>query len=150
MDHMQLNRFFSLVLVLALFLVVTGSAAGQGPAKFARMKKALGLTDAQAAEVSAMLKKRHDEVLPLKQQLRVRNQALLAAMSAPEPNASTVGQLFIARHALQKQLRTLNSAFRSDLMTVLTQDQRQKLRRLTNRMARRANQTAIAFDDGRP
>ena len=147
---MQLNRFFSLVLVLSLVLAVTGSAAGQGPARFARMKKALGLTDAQAAEVSVMLKKRHDEVLPLKQQLRARNQELRAAISAPEPNASTVGQLFIARRALQKQIRTLNSVFRNNLMTVLTQDQRQKLRRLTNRMARRANRTAIAFDDRRP
>jgi len=131
---MFIKRISSMVIISSLFLACAGVAAAQGPAgQMARLKRLLALTDAQATEISALLRKHREAAFPMRQELRTRNHELRNALEAPEPNPNAVGQLVIARHALAAQLRALNIKLQSDIAAVLTLEQKQKYEQLRTR-----------------
>ncbi len=131
---MLIKRISSVVLVGSLLLICSGVAAAQRPAgQMARLRRALTLTDTQAAEIGALLKKHREAVFPVRQDLQARNHDLKDALDATEPNPNTVGQLAIARRGLTDQLRALNGKLRSDIAALLTPEQKQKFEELKAR-----------------
>ena len=132
------KNILSIVLAGTLFLALGAVAAGQGrAARIARLKGQLALTDTQAGKITALLKKHQEAALPIRQQLRSKNRELHSALDTPEPNATAVGQLVIARRDLHRQLQAINARLRSGIGAVLTPEQKQKFRRLSERFGRR-------------
>jgi Spy/CpxP family protein refolding chaperone len=131
---MFIKKIFSVVLVSGLLVVCSSVAAAQRqPGQLAKLKRVLALTDTQATSVNALVKKHRQIVFPLRQDMRARNQELQNALETPEPNPNAVGQLVIARRALNKKLRALNVQLRSDIAALLTPEQKQKFEQLKER-----------------
>jgi len=125
----------SAVLAAALLIdALSGVAMAQRPfARMASLKNYLALTDQQVSDIGSLLKKHQDAAFPLRQELRARNHELRNALAAPEPNATTIGQLVLARRALKTQLRAVNVKLRGDIAGKLNAEQKQKLESLKNR-----------------
>jgi Spy/CpxP family protein refolding chaperone len=136
----MLNRkILSVGLICSFLFVCSSVAAAQGrPGQLAKLKTYLGLSDSQASDIGALVKKHQEAAFPLRQNQRASNQELKNALDTPEPNPNTVGQLVIARNGLNKQLRALNVKLRSDIAALLTPDQKQKFEQLKPGRARRA------------
>jgi Spy/CpxP family protein refolding chaperone len=88
------------------------------------------LIDPQLSQVKEALKKHQVAALPLRQQLRGRNQALREALNSSAPEASVIGQIILAKHSLRQQLRRLTLKTRSEIASGLSVEQRQKLKQL--------------------
>lgn len=99
------------------------------------MKTYLALTDAQVNDIGALLKKHQQAAVPLRRELRDRIHELRNALGARDP--STAGQLVIARHGLNRQLRAANVRLRTDIAALLTPVQKQKLKDRQLRFGRR-------------
>lgn len=128
---MFIKKNCSVVLIGLLVLVCGGVANAQGRAgRMERLKSFLTLTDAQAADIRALIKKHRETAFPLRQEVRALNQELRNALDQAEPNPSAVGKIVVARRGLNKQLRSLNVRLRSDIAALLTPEQRQKLEQL--------------------
>jgi len=139
---MSKRTILSLGLICSFLFVCTGVAAAQArPRQLARLKTYLALSDAQATDIGALMKKHHQTVYPLRQELRESKQKLKTALDAPEPSSNAIGQLVIARNGLNKQLRAQNIKLRSSIAAMLTSDQRQKLEQLKPGRARRAQRS---------
>ena len=124
-----------------LIVALGGVAAAQRPfARMAKLKNYLALTDQQFSDIGGMLKKHQDAAFPLRQELRAKNHELKNAVTAPEPNPTTVGQLVLARRALRTRLRESNVKLRGDIAATLNPDQKQKFDTLRNRSSRRVPQ----------
>ncbi|HSB08557.1 MAG TPA: periplasmic heavy metal sensor [Blastocatellia bacterium] len=133
------KKTLSVVLFGAILLALGATAAGQGrAARIARLKDYLALTDTQAGEIAALLKKHQEAAFPLRQQVRSKNQELRSALDAPEPDPTAVGQLVIAKQVLNKQLRAMNAKLTRAIGAVLTPEQRQKFQRLRALRGRRS------------
>jgi Spy/CpxP family protein refolding chaperone len=138
-NHMSKRRILSVGLICSFLLICSSMAAAQGRAgMLAKLKTHLALSEAQASDIGALMKKHQEAVFPLRQSLRASNHELKTALDTPEPSPSTVGQLVIARKALNKQVRALNVKLRTSIAAVLTPEQQQKLEQLKPRRARRA------------
>ena len=91
------------------------------------MKNRLGLTDQQVTELTAVFKKHQEAASPLRQEVKAKARTLAEELRSTEPNPTTVGQLVIRQHALRTQLRNLNTKLQSDVLGMLTPEQKQKL-----------------------
>jgi Spy/CpxP family protein refolding chaperone len=124
-----------------LIVALGGVAAAQRPfARMAKLKNYLALTDQQFSDIGGMLKKHQDAAFPLRQELRAKNHELKNALTAPEPNPTTVGQLVLAQRALRTRLRASNVKLRGDIAATLNPEQKQKFDTLRNRPSRRVPQ----------
>ncbi|GBC82851.1 hypothetical protein HRbin10_01987 [bacterium HR10] len=104
-----------------------GVAWAQRPAEVLRLRERLGLTPEQVARIQELIRTHRNDVFPLQQELRAKTHELRNALEAPNPDATTVGQLLLERRALQRQLREKNQKLRADIEAVLTPEQKQKL-----------------------
>jgi Spy/CpxP family protein refolding chaperone len=135
---MLTRKFFSIALSCSLLFAFSSVAAAQGRGeRLARLKTDLALTDAQVNDIGALLKKHQQTAVPFRQELRARIHELRNALAVPDPSPSTVGQLVIARHGLNRQLRTLNVRLRTYIAAILTPEQKQKLKQRQLRFGRR-------------
>jgi Spy/CpxP family protein refolding chaperone len=131
----MLTKTISLVVLTASLLLVCSSVAvaqrraGQMPG----LKRALALTDTQVSDIGVLFKKHREAAFPIRQDLRARNNELRNALEMAEPNATTVGQLVIARNELRKQLRELSIKLRSDIAALLTPEQKAKFEQMGGR-----------------
>ncbi len=124
---MLTRKMFWALGLIALFFAGSGMALAQNPLKAEMLKNQLGLSGQQASQIKELAGKYREEVLPLGQQLKAKNQALRAAFDAASPNAATVGQIVIEQRAIRKQLQARNGQLRREIFAVLTPAQKQKL-----------------------
>jgi hypothetical protein len=134
---MHVKKLSAVLAAGLLIAALSGVATAQRPfARMAKLKNYLALTDQQVSDIGSLLKKHQDAAFPLRQELRARNHELRNALAAPEPNATTVGQMVIAQRALKTQLRAVNVKLRADIAGKLNAEQKQKLESLKNRPRR--------------
>lgn len=124
---MLTRKMFWALGIISLFFACSGIALAQNPVKAQMFKNQLGLTGEQMSQLKELGGKFREDVLPLEQQLKAKNQALHAAFEASPPNATTVGQIVLDQQALRQQLRQRNGKLRADIFAVLTPQQRQKI-----------------------
>lgn len=131
---MFIKKISSVVLASTVLLACSSVAVAQARAgQLPRLKRLLSLTDTQVNDIAVLLKKHREAAFTLRQDLRVRNHELRNALQSAEPNATTVGQLVIARSGLSKQLRELNIKLRSDIAALLTPEQKEKWEEMRRR-----------------
>ncbi len=113
---------------LGLLLLTGGERMlwAQRPAELLRLREELGLTPEQITRIQEAVKAHRNAAFPLQQELRAKTHALRNALEAPQPNATTIGQLMLEQRELRKRLRELNQKLRADLEAVLTPEQKQK------------------------
>lgn len=124
---MLTRKMFWALGIILLFLASSGTALAQNPVKAQMFKNQLGLTGEQVSQLKELGGKFREDVLPLEEQLKAKNQALQVALNATQPNAAAVGQIVIDQRSLRQQLRQRNGKLRADIFAVLTPQQKQKI-----------------------
>ena len=125
------KRIFSALLLGLMLLAVHSLVLAQNPPELARaLKNRLGLTPQQVSAIRELQWKHHEDILPLEEQLRAKNQALRAALEPAQPNTATVGQIVIEQQALRKQVQARNEKLQTDILALLTPEQKQKMGQL--------------------
>jgi Spy/CpxP family protein refolding chaperone len=128
---MVMRRLFSLLVMVFVLASSSGVVLAQkGTGRLEMLRHYLALTDTQTSQVREALKKHHEVAWPIRQQLRDKILALREALNSIEPKASAVGQLVIAKRALRRQLREINTRTRSDIAAILKPEQKQKFKQL--------------------
>lgn len=94
------------------------------------MAKALDLT----ADQTAAAKKLHEELLakaqPLMTQHHQQMDEIKTLLDGASPDATEIGQKMITAHATGQQLKTLHEEFMTRFSTLLTADQKTKLKQM--------------------
>jgi Spy/CpxP family protein refolding chaperone len=101
--------------------------AGQRPNPLSGLKNALGLTDAQVQAITSLAQTEKTRVQAIMSDVRLKRQALNGLLNAASPNPTDVGNAAIALNAAEKNLPPERDYFISQLKTLLTGDQQQKL-----------------------
>jgi Spy/CpxP family protein refolding chaperone len=104
-----------------------GFNGGQRPDPAAGLKNALGLTDAQVTAIQALEQTERTRMQGIMTDIRSKRQALDALLNAASPNPNDVGNAAIALHAAESKMSGERDYFISQLKTLLTGDQQQKL-----------------------
>jgi Spy/CpxP family protein refolding chaperone len=128
---MVTRRITSLLILLSVLVLSSNFVLAQKRAgRLEKLRNDLALTETQLSQVKGALKKHQVAALPLRQQLRGRNQALREALNLPEPETSVIGQIILAKHSLRQQLRRLTLKTRSEIASGLSVEQRQRFKQL--------------------
>jgi Spy/CpxP family protein refolding chaperone len=101
--------------------------SGQRPNPLTGLKNALGLTDAQVTSIQSLAQTERTRVQAIMTDVKQKRQALNALLNTTSPNPADVGNAAIALHASQSKLPGERDYFISQLKTLLTGDQQQKL-----------------------
>jgi Spy/CpxP family protein refolding chaperone len=127
----------SLVAVIATLLITATVFAqgfppgpprgGQRSNPLTGLKNALGLTDAQVQAIQNLAQTEKTRVQAIMTDIRQKRQALESLLNATAPNPTDVGNAAIALNAAEKKLPPERDYFISQLKTLLTGDQQQKL-----------------------
>src|SRR5437879_1238103 len=102
-------------------------SGGQMPDRFAGLKNALGLTDAQVDAIKTLGQTEKTRMQAIMTDLQQKRQALNTLLDNPSPNPTDVGNAAIALHAAEGKLPGERDYFISELKKLLTGDQQQKL-----------------------
>jgi Spy/CpxP family protein refolding chaperone len=125
---MVTKKTYSALLIGTLLLLTSSLALAQHPmGLMGVLKNRLDLTPQQMMAIKELQKKHHEDVFPLTQELRAKQQALRAALESTQPNTTAVGQIVVEQQALRKQLQGLNEKLRSGILALLTPEQKQKV-----------------------
>jgi Spy/CpxP family protein refolding chaperone len=100
---------------------------GQRPNPLSGLKNALGLTDAQVQAINTLAQTEKTRVQAIMTDVQQKRQALNSLLNATSPNPTDVGNAAIALNAAEKKLSPERDYFISQLKTLLTGDQQQKL-----------------------
>jgi Spy/CpxP family protein refolding chaperone len=100
---------------------------GQRQNPLTGLKNALGLTDAQVTAIQNLEQTERSRVQTLMTDVRQKRQALDALLNTASPNPTDVGNAAIALHAAEARLTPERDNFVTQLKTLLTGDQQQKL-----------------------
>jgi Spy/CpxP family protein refolding chaperone len=119
----------NLTLAATLFAQTGSGVPGPGrrPEPFTGLKNALGLTDAQVTSIQSLAQTERTRMRTLMTDVQQKRQALNTLLNATSPNPNDVGNAAIALHAAQSKLPGERDYFISQLKTLLTGDQQQKL-----------------------
>jgi Spy/CpxP family protein refolding chaperone len=100
---------------------------GQRPNPLSSLKNALALTDTQVQAIKSLAQTEKARVQPLMTDIRQKRQALNTFLNATSPNPADVGVAAIVLNGAEKKLSPERDYFISQLKTLLTGDQQQKL-----------------------
>jgi len=89
----------------------------------------LALTDAQIQALEAIRTAESDQLAAYSEQIQRKQMALQEALQQGS-NAATVGQLLLDIEALRKQMNSLHAQFHGQAVSILTADQKSKLKTL--------------------
>jgi Spy/CpxP family protein refolding chaperone len=125
------TRWITLALVM-LSLTGLGFAQQQGRMRqpgppHARLEALLDLTDAQQASLKAIHAEQRQAAEPILEELRGIHDAIETGLESDAPDATALGEKLIAAHAARTRLEQLHRAGRERLVSLLTDEQRQKL-----------------------
>ena len=126
-----MRRFAPVATTLILFTFLGSAVAQEGPPQPVQVIAAvLQLSDAQIASWIPVLQAREEALQALREQLRANQEAIAKQMQSTAPDAQTVGQLFIARRALETNVAAISSDAAAHFEELLTPDQRERLHQI--------------------
>ncbi|MFQ5741898.1 MAG: Spy/CpxP family protein refolding chaperone [Acidobacteriota bacterium] len=114
------------------------------------LRNVLKLTDDQLDQVKALQEELKATVQPLREERRANGQELRAELEMEEPSATQVGELVIAMHDLQGQIRAARESFIESFKAILTPEQLEKFERLQERFKQRRHRRFRGDFDGMP
>ncbi len=120
---------------VAATVILTATVFAQGPAgprpgrgnPFGGLKNALGLTDAQVTAIDNLAQNEGTRLQAIRTDIQQKRQLLNTLLNAASPNPTDVGNAAIALHAAEGKTAAERDYFLSQLKTLLTGDQQQKL-----------------------
>ena len=99
----------------------------QGPDPSAALKAALDLNDAQVASIKLLMETRQQRAQAIQTEIGQKRQALDALVGAVSPNASDVGNAYLALRASEKKMEGERDWFITELKKLLTGSQQATL-----------------------
>ena len=141
--HIRILTIGVAVLLVAAAAIAEGRHGYGGPGGFHHMLKQLDLTSAQQDQVKAIWAKEKPTLQPLMQQMRQNHSAMKALeASGPFDEAKTTA-LATQNSQTMIQLQVEHARIKSEIMQILTADQKAKLAQLeANREARMSKHMA--------
>jgi protein CpxP len=141
--HIRILTIGVAVLLVAAAAIAEGRHGYGGPGGFHHMLKQLDLTSAQQDQVKAIWAKEKPTLQPLMQQMRQNHSAMKALeASGPFDEAKTTA-LATQNSQTMIQLQVEHARIKSEIMQILTADQKAKLVQLeANREARMSKHMA--------
>jgi len=135
--HIRILTIGAAVLLVAAAAIAEGRHSYGGPGGFRHMLKQLDLTSAQQEEVKAIWTKEKPTLQPLMQQLR-QNHTAMSALEASGPFDEAKTRALATQNAQTMiELQVEHARIKSEIMQILTADQKAKLAQMeANREAR--------------
>ena len=114
-------------------------AAGQG-AQAGRanevLKTALGLSDGQIEQLTALRKEERQALQPVRQEMQQAQKALTEAMAASTSDPAAIGRLTLQLRGLRQQVQQTNQTYRDRALGLLSEEQKTKVQNLQAAMQR--------------
>lgn len=140
--HIRILTIGAAVLLVAAAAIAEGRHGYGGPGGFHHMLKQLDLTSAQQDQVKAIWAKEKAALQPLMQQMR-QNHSAMSALEASGPfDEAKTRALATQNSQTMIELQVEHARIKSEIMQILTADQKAKLAQLeANRGARMSKHT---------
>ncbi len=140
--HIRILTIGAAVLLVAAAAIAEGRHGYGGPGGFRHMLKQLDLTSAQQDQVKAIWTKEKPTLQPLIQQMR-QNHSALSALEASGPFDEAKTRALVTQNSQTMiELQVEHARIKSEIMQILTTDQKAKLAQLeANRAARMSKHT---------
>ena len=140
--HIRILTIGAAVLLVAAAAIAEGRHGYGGPGGFRHMLKQLDLTSAQQDQVKAIWAKEKPTLQPLMQQLR-QNHSAMSALEASGPFDEAKTRALVTQNSQAMiELQVEHARIKSEIMQILTADQKAKLAQLeANRAARMSKHT---------
>jgi len=140
--HIRILTIGAAVLLVAAAAIAEGRHGYGGPGGFRHMLKQLDLTSAQQDQVKAIWTKEKPTLQPLMEQMR-QNHSALSALEASGPfDEAKTRALATQNSQTMIELQVEHARIKSEIMQILTADQKAKLAQLeANRAARMSKHT---------
>ena len=140
--HIRILTIGAAVLLVAAAAIAEGRHGYGGPGGFHHMLKQLDLTSAQQDQVKAIWAKEKPSLQPLMQQLR-QNHSAMSAIEASGPfDEAKTRALATQNSQTMIELQVEHARIKSEIMQILTADQKAKLAQLeANRAAHMSKHT---------
>jgi protein CpxP len=134
--HIRILTIGAAVLLVAAAAIAEGRHGYGGPGGFRHMLKQLDLTSAQQDQVKAIWAKEKPSLQPLMQQLR-QNHSAMSALEASGPFDEAKTRALVTQNSQAMiELQVEHARIKSEIMQILTADQKAKLAQLeANRAA---------------
>ena len=134
--HIRILTIGAAVLLVAAAAIAQGRHGYGGPGGFRHMLKQLDLTSAQQDQVKAIWAKEKPSLQPLMQQLR-QNHSAMSALEASGPFDEAKTRALVTQNSQAMiELQVEHARIKSEIMQILTADQKAKLAQLeANRAA---------------
>ena len=134
--HIRILTIAAAVLLVAAAAIAEGRHGYGGPGGFRHMLKQLDLTSAQQDQVKAIWAKEKPSLQPLMQQLR-QNHSAMSALEASGPFDEAKTRALVTQNSQAMiELQVEHARIKSEIMQILTADQKAKLAQLeANRAA---------------
>ncbi len=120
---------------------------GQDAPAMAELKTYLGLTDGQLQHLQQERRATGDEIGPLARDIAQKQRALREQLDAGSTDASALGRLLVDVESLRKQIESKREATRVRAVSVLTPEQRTRLKTLED-VARLGDEVRQAIGAG--
>jgi protein CpxP len=135
--HIRILTIGAAVLLVAAAAIAEGRHGYGGPGGFHHMLKQLDLTSAQQDQVKAIWAKEKAALQPLMQQMR-QNHSAMSALEASGPFDEAKTRALVTQNSQTMiELQVEHARIKSEIMQILTADQKAKLAQLeANRAAR--------------
>jgi protein CpxP len=134
--HIRILTIGAAVLLVAAAAIAEGRHGYGGPGGFHHMLKQLDLTSAQQDQVKAIWAKEKAALQPLMQQMR-QNHSAMSALEASGPFDEAKTRALVTQNSQTMiELQVEHARIKSEIMQILTADQKAKLAQLeANRAA---------------
>ena len=134
--HIRILTIGAVVLLVAAAAIAEGRHGYGGPGGFRHMLKQLDLTSAQQDQVKAIWAKEKPTLQPLMQQMR-QNHSAMNALEASGPFDEAKTRALVTQNSQAMiELQVEHARIKSEIMQILTADQKAKLAQLeANRAA---------------
>ena len=140
--HIRILTIAAAVLLVAAAAIAQGRHGYGGPGGFRHMLKQLDLTSAQQDQVKAIWAKEKPTLQPLMQQMR-QNHSAMNALEASGPFDEAKTRALVTQNSQTMiELQVEHARIKSEIMQILTADQKAKLAQLeANRAAHMSKHT---------
>ncbi len=126
-----MRKLVLIATTLILIVSIGPVMAQEGPPEPVRViASVLQLSEEQIASWLPILQSRQERLQPLQQQLQANQEAIGKALQSPAPDAQTIGNLFIARRALETNVAAVSSDAAAQFEQLLSDDQRERLQQI--------------------
>lgn len=140
--HLRILTIGAAVLLVAAAAIAEGRHGYGGPGGFRHMLKQLDLTSAQQDQVKSIWAKEKPALQPLMQQLRQNHSAMNALEASGPFDEAKTRALATQNSQTMIELQVEHARIKSEIMQILTADQKAKLAQLeANRAARMSKHT---------